>query len=103
MNALQRLCAEYGQSPWLDNLKRGYLTSGQLQQLVGDGIRGITSNPTIFQKAIAGSADYDEQFTAFAKEHRRVLDSYWDMVADDIRGALHVMRPVYDESGGTDG
>ena len=67
MERLIRLYEEFGQSPWLDNLKRGYLTSGQLAELRDGGIRGLTSNPTIFQKAIAGSADYDEQF----REHRR--------------------------------
>ena len=67
MERLIRLYEEFGQSPWLDNLQRGYLTSGQLVELRDGGIRGLTSNPTIFQKAIAGSADYDEQFRA----HRR--------------------------------
>ncbi len=63
MNRLQRLSLEFGQSPWLDNLKRGYLTSGELAALRDRGIRGLTSNPTIFQKAIQGSSDYDEQFS----------------------------------------
>src|SRR5438105_4201832 len=62
---LQRLYEEFGQSPWLDNLKRGYLTSGQLQRLVDQGIRGITSNPTIFQKAISGSSGYAEIIEAY--------------------------------------
>jgi len=62
MTRLQRLFSEQGQSPWLDNLKRGYITSGDLTRFVEDGIRGITSNPTIFQKAILGQAEYDDQF-----------------------------------------
>ena len=77
MDRLAHLYHEFGQSPWLDNLKRGYITSGQLQRLIGHGIRGLTSNPTIFQKAIPGSADYDEQFTAAGRrrqaDHRRLL------------------------------
>ena len=59
---LQSLYDDFGQSAWLDNLKRGYITSGQLVALRDGGIRGLTSNPSIFQKAIQGSPDYDEQF-----------------------------------------
>jgi transaldolase len=64
MTTLERLYAEYGQSPWLDNLTRGYLHDGTLAGMVADGIRGVTANPTIFTKAIVGSTDYDEQFSA---------------------------------------
>jgi transaldolase len=103
MNRLQRLHDECGQSPWLDNLKRGYLTGGQLVHLRDTGIRGLTSNPTIFQKAIQGSPDYDEQFTSLIRESDQMLDSYWGMVTADIRGALDVMAPVHEESGGVDG
>jgi transaldolase len=60
---LERLNTEYGQSPWLDNLTRGHLRDGTLARLVAEGIRGVTANPTIFTKAIMGSADYDEQFS----------------------------------------
>ncbi len=62
MGRLHELYQEFGQSPWLDNLKRGWITSGELKRWVERGVRGITSNPTIFAKAIAGSADYDDQF-----------------------------------------
>ena len=103
MTRLQQLFAEQGQSPWLDNLKRGYLTSGQLTRLVGDGIRGVTSNPTIFQKAIAGSADYDEQFRALVQAKVSVEDAYWQMVSDDIHDALDLLLPLYQESEGGDG
>src|SRR3954470_6263179 len=99
---LQELCEQQGQSAWLDNLKRGYLKSGQLRSLVDEGIRGVTSNPTIFQKAISGSADYDDQFSQLI-EHAPVESAYWDMVIDDITNALGVLRPVYDSSGGGDG
>ena len=64
MQRLIDLYEEQGQSPWLDNLTRGYLTTGQLAKLRDGGIRGLTSNPTIFQKAIEGSPQYDEQFRA---------------------------------------
>lgn len=100
---LYRLYHEFGQSPWLDNLKRGYLTSGQLAKLVDGGVRGLTSNPTIFQKAIVGSADYDAQFEALAKQQIPILDEYWTMVVSDIEGALDVLAPVYEASEGLDG
>jgi transaldolase len=100
---LSRLFSEFGQSPWLDNLKRSYVTSGHLSTLVGQGVRGLTSNPTIFQKAIQGSADYDEQFRGLANDDNPVIDDYWAMVLADIRGALDAFAPVYESSGGGDG
>jgi transaldolase len=99
---LHELFEAQGQSPWIDNLTRTGLRSGHLQQLVASGIRGVTSNPTIFQKAISGSADYDEQFADLLRSHS-VEEAYWGLVTQDIRDALDVMRPVYDASGGTDG
>lgn len=103
MERLQRLSSEFGQSPWLDNLKRGYLTSGELVKLRDAGIRGLTSNPTIFQKAIQGSPDYDEQFRVLARDGRGIVDDYWAMVTQDILGALDVFAPVHAASGGRDG
>src|SRR5439155_8566727 len=103
MTKLQQLYTEFGQSPWLDNIKRGYITSGQLKKMVADGIRGLTSNPTIFQKAIEQSDDYDEQFRSLAKQGLTVEDAYWSMVVADISAALDILRPVYEESGGEDG
>ena len=103
MDRLNLLYHEFGQSPWLDNLKRGYITSGQLSTLMTHGIRGLTSNPTTFQKAIQGSADYDEQFTTLAADNRPVLDDYWSMVLQDINSALDVFAPLYHQSYGGDG
>jgi transaldolase len=103
MNRLQQLYADQGQSPWLDNLRRGYLTSGELARLRDEGIRGLTSNPTIFQRAMEGSSDYDEQLGDLVKAGGHVLDHYWSMVLRDIRGALDVLAPVYDSSNGGDG
>ena len=102
MNRLQQLYAEQGQSPWLDNLSRPALASGRLATMVADGIRGVTSNPTIFQKAMLGSSDYDEQFRALLKNYS-VEEAYWEMAFKDINDALAVLRPVYDESNGVDG
>src|SRR5262245_40415903 len=104
MDRLNKLFTEFGQSPWLDNLKRGYITSGELQKLVDQGIRGLTSNPTIFQKAIQGSPDYDAQFRQLtSKPNHQIVDDFWEMVLQDINGALDVFAPLYDSSGGRDG
>jgi transaldolase len=103
MTRLTDLHDQQGQSPWLDNLKRGWITSGEVQQWVDRGVRGITSNPTIFQKAIAGGTAYDEQFGSLVDQGVSVEDAYWDLVTQDIRSALEILRPVHDASGGEDG
>ena len=92
-----------GQSPWLDNLRRGWLTDGELAAWVDRGIRGLTSNPSIFQKAISTGNDYDEQFGDLISRGTSVTDAYWDLVTSDIEGALALLRPVYDSSDGVDG
>ncbi len=102
MTTLQDLYARQGQSPWLDNLRRDYLRTGRLQALVDQGIRGVTSNPTIFAKAIEAVDDYDEQFAKLLESHG-VTECYWELVITDIVDALGVLRPVHDESGGIDG
>ena len=102
-NQLSSLFDDQGQSPWLDNLRRGWITSGELDQWVATGIRGLTSNPAIFQKAIEGSADYDKQFGQLIADGVSVDEAYWDLVTSDIRGALQALRPVYDASDGRDG
>lgn len=101
-NRLHELHA-LGQSPWLDNLRRGWLTGGELAGWVDRGIRGLTSNPSIFQKAISAGTDYDEQFGDLISSGTGVTDAYWDMVSSDIEGALALLRPVYDASEGLDG
>jgi transaldolase len=103
MNRLAALSQDFQQSPWLDNLKRSYLTSGELAAIRDRGIRGLTSNPTIFQKAIQGSADYDAQFRDLAADPHPVIDDYWAMVLADIHGACDVFSRVYDETDGLDG
>jgi transaldolase len=103
MTKLQRLYDEQHQSPWLDNLTRGYLRDGTLARMVVDGIRGVTANPTIFAKAIEGSDAYDEQFAKLIAPGCSVTEAYWDMVVDDVTGALGVLRPTFDASEGTDG
>ncbi len=103
MTKLQRLYAECGQSPWLDNLRRSSLTSGELERLIQRGVRGITSNPTIFQKAISAGDDYDEQFRSLVERHESVEDAYWDLTTSDVSRALELLRPLYDTSDGGDG
>jgi transaldolase len=103
MSKLEQLFEDQGQSPWLDNLTRGHLLRGELERLVSAGIRGVTSNPTIFAKAISGSNDYDDQFKNLIETGTSVTDAYWSMVIDDIRGALAILHPIYDDSRGGDG
>jgi transaldolase len=103
MGRLHDLHDQQGQSPWLDNLKRGWITSGELERWVERGVRGLTSNPTIFQKAIADSPDYDAQFGELISGGLAVEDSYWALVSSDIEDALRILRPVHDSSGGING
>jgi len=103
MTKLNDLYDVGGQSPWLDNLKRSYLTSGRLRELVSEGVRGLTSNPTIMAKAIAVGDDYDAQFSSSLAGGQSVEEAYWDLVISDVEGALEVLRPVFDSSGGADG
>ena len=100
---LRTLFTEFGQSPWLDNLKRSYITSGELLSIRDTGIRGLTSNPTIFQKAIQGSDDYSTQFAALTEQRLSPVDSYWQLVLEDIHGALDVFASLYESSNGLDG
>lgn len=103
MTKLQDLYVDQGQSPWLDNLRRGWITGGELQALIDQGVRGITSNPTIFQKAITGEDTYDTQFAELVGGGASIEDAYWSMVVRDIESALALLRPVYDASDGGDG
>lgn len=98
-----RSLLEQGQSPWLDNLRRGWLTGGELAAWVDSGIRGLTSNPSIFQKAISAGTDYDEQFGELIDSGASVDDAYWGLVTSDIEGALRLLRPVHDSTDGLDG
>ncbi|NIR34497.1 MAG: transaldolase [Actinobacteria bacterium] len=103
MARLHELFNEQGQSPWLDNIRRGWITSGELEAWVRRGVRGLTSNPSIFQKAIDGSEEYDEEFSTAIAEGLDIEASYWRLVISDIRAALAILRPVYDRSDGLDG
>ncbi len=95
---------ELGQSPWYDNITRTLVREGGLASLVAnDGIRGVTSNPTIFDKAIAGGEGYDEQLLSSNAQGLSTEDCFWALAVDDIGGAADILRPVYDAHGGGDG
>jgi transketolase len=103
MTALQKLI-EYGQSYWIDNLTRHMIECGDLKRRVtAAGLRGLTSNPTIFNKAITQSTDYDTQIKQNALEHRSVYEIYEQLVVTDIKNACDILRPVYEESNSLDG
>ena len=93
-----------GQSPWLDYIHRGLIDSGELARLVSqDGIKGVTSNPTIFEKAISGGHEYDAQIRALASSGRSVPEAYLEIAAEDIRRAADVLLPVHIATRGNDG
>jgi transaldolase len=105
MNALREL-SKQGQSIWLDYIEGGFIQSGELKRLVQeDGVRGLTSNPTIFEKAIAGSADYDDALRAIlAKDPQTNAGKLFEGLAiENIRAASDILRTVYDETEGADG
>lgn len=103
MNTLIDLL-EYGQSYWLDNLTRGKITNGELKKRVEEqGLRGITSNPSIFNKAISAGKDYDGQISALVKEGQNPEQIYDALTIKDVHDACDILNPVYEESGGTDG
>jgi transaldolase len=93
-----------GQSPWLDFITRKLIVSGRLAKLIADdGLRGMTSNPTIFQKAISGSEDYDDDIRRLAGEGRTPAQIFEAVAVADVRAACDAFRSVYASSGGTDG
>lgn len=103
MTRLHELFEQQGQSPWLDNLRRDWITSGELNNWVERGVRGLTSNPTIFERAIGNSSDYDAELSDLVNQGASVEESYWGLVTSDIRGALQALAPVHDASAGEDG
>jgi transaldolase/glucose-6-phosphate isomerase len=100
--AMQALL-ELGQSVWLDYLRRGMFRSGELQGLIDDGLRGMTSNPTIFEHAIGGSTDYDDALRALAASPRSDQEIFEQLAVEDVREAADLFRPVYESTDGADG
>lgn len=103
MNALQELW-QAGQSFWLDNLSREMIRNGELARRVEEeGLRGVTSNPAIFHKAISDGRDYDDDIARFATEGLGAEETYERLVVTDVRAACDILRPVWEESSGLDG
>ncbi len=102
MTRLHQL-AEQGQSAWYDNVRRALLESGQMADLIEQGVTGVTSNPTIFEKAIAGSVDYDEALHELVEDGLEVVQIYEKLVLDDIAQTADLLRPIYDQTQGLDG
>lgn len=94
---------EQGQSPWLDNITRGLITSGELQALIDKGIVGVTANPTIFEKALASSSDYDDAISDLFRQNKSARDIYHSLLAADVSAAADLFRPVFDKTNGLDG
>jgi transaldolase/glucose-6-phosphate isomerase len=93
-----------GQSVWYDNIRRAMLSTGDLRKKIEeDDLRGVTSNPTIFEKAITGSTDYDEQLRRLVQAGKGVSEIYEDLVVEDIANAADTLKPVYDKTDGLDG
>src|SRR5215472_12847119 len=93
-----------GQSIWYDQMRRALLKSGELAKLIKeDGLRGLTSNPTIFEKAIGGSSDYAEELDELASKGASVEEIYYNLVVDDIKNAADVFRGVHTSTDGLDG
>ena len=103
MNTSQQL-AQLGQSIWYDNIQRGLLDNGELAGMVARGeIRGVTSNPTIFNNAITKTADYDAELLPLLAAGHNPTDAFWQLAIADIRAAADLFRPLYDATNGGDG
>jgi transaldolase len=104
MNALQQL-EKLGQSVWYDNISRGVIKRGELKAMVDEGLLGVTSNPTIFDKAISGSDDYDSQIKELVQHNPNIAvnDIIQALMVKDIQMAADVLKPVYDRTHGRDG
>ena len=103
-NPLQQL-GKFGQSPWLDFIQRSFIENGGLQKLVReDGLKGVTSNPAIFEKAMGHGTDYDAQFKQIVESGNTDASEIYETLAiDDIKAAADVLKPVWDETKGVDG
>lgn len=103
MNRLQTLHADFGQSVWIDHLSRSWLADGSLKAWIERGCRGITSNPTIFEKCLSSEDAYDADLSKLLAEGISVEDAYWHLVADDVSEAAEQLTSVHAKSNGEDG
>lgn len=105
MSKIELLYEELGQALWLDYIDRNLVTRGGLEELVAEGLRGVTSNPTIFHQAITGGTDYDDAIRDLIQADP-AMDAetlYQWLVIQDVQEAADILRPIYDVSGGADG
>ena len=103
VNPLVRM-GELGQSPWYDYITRDLVTSGELRRLIAeDGLRGMTSNPTIFEKAVAGSALYDDDIRRLGEPGRLARDIFEALAVADVHAACDEFTPLHEATGGADG
>ena len=102
LNPIQKLGA-LGQSVWYDNMYRALIATGELENLVSLGVTGLTSNPTIFQKAISSGEDYDESLAEYASRGLTAEQLFEALATEDIQAAADILRPVYERTGGADG
>jgi transaldolase / glucose-6-phosphate isomerase len=101
-NQLQQLL-DVGQSVWLDNLRRSMFASGDLKRMIDQGLRGMTSNPTIFEKAIGAGSDYDDQLKSLVGSEKNAEALFWDLAVEDIQDACDAFATIHQSSGGNDG
>jgi len=100
---IHQLLTEYGQSPWVDNIRRGMFASGEMQRLIDQGIVGVTANPTIFEKAIGGSSDYDEAIDKLARTGAKTDDIYEAVAVEDIQTACDLFHATWEQTKHVDG
>lgn len=100
---LQEIYQQSKQSIWLDNLSRPLLESDELADLLASGLRGLTSNPTIFERALQDSRAYQEQLKKLRTQDLSTEELYWELVLEDVGHAADMLHPVFEESGGSDG
>lgn len=103
MNRLQTLHADFGQSIWIDHLSRSWLADGSLKAWIDRGCRGITSNPTIFEKCLSSEDAYDADLAKLRSEGISIENIYWQLVTDDVAEAADQLASVYAQSNGEDG
>ncbi len=94
---------EFGQSVWLDYISRSLIDTGRLKDLIAQGLRGMTSNPTIFDKAISTSSDYDKTIQNLKKTGKSTFEIYDEITVKDIQDAADTLKPVYKKTNGLDG
>src|SRR5256885_16133361 len=102
----ERLAAltDAGVSVWLDQIRRSLIDGGELERMVReDSLRGVTANPSIFEKAILGSPDYDEELAELARQNLEAREIYRRLAVEDVQLAADVLRPVWDATSGLDG